>query len=99
MVITQEQFDIKKKKKIDINRTESSYNSKDHFNDIYGLIQSSSVPGGYYLISGEEGNLKCSCPQCKIKGLECKHLIAIKNGKSSCLRISGSVPETDGKHP
>ena len=95
MVITQKEYEDNKKKKIDIQGPQF----EDVPDDVYGLFPSSSVPGGYYLISGQGDNLKCSCPQCKIKGNLCKHLKEIKNGNSACLRISGYISEKDGQHP
>ena len=82
MVVTQEQYDKQKKKKIKIEDPKSSVT--DFPEDIYGIVPSSSHYGAYYLISGEEGNLRCSCPA----SVECRHLKDIKNGKNSCIRIS-----------
>ncbi len=90
MVVTQEDYDKQKKKKIKIDTPyrSSSENERVNPEDIYGIVPSSSHYGAYYLISGEEGNLKCSCPA----SVECKHLKDIKNGKDTCIRIARYIP-------
>ncbi len=82
MVVTQEEYDKQKKKKIKIENPEKP--SNDFPENIYGIVPSSSHYGAHYLISGEEGNLRCSCPA----SVECRHLKDIKNGKGTCIRIA-----------
>ena len=85
MVITQVEYDKTKKKKIKIESNQIMVpQNNSEIMVPYGFVPSSSTPGVYYLLSGHEDDLKCSCPARVV----CKHL---KDGKSSCLRISGSV--------
>ena len=51
--------------------------------ELYGLVKSDTHYGAYYLITGKD-KLNCSCPA----RVECKHLTGIKNGKTTCIRIS-----------
>ena len=85
MVISQEAYDKNRKKKIKIDEP-FSYNHEKGQEDMepYGFVPSSTTPGVYYLLSGSEENLNCSCPARVV----CKH---IKNGKGACVRVSRSV--------
>ncbi|KKL54843.1 hypothetical protein LCGC14_2261370 [marine sediment metagenome] len=91
MVITQEQHNQTKKKKIKIDNQHeySSEYPNEYPKEIYGIVKSSSHYGAYYLLTGKQDNLRCSCPA----RVECKHLKENKNGKGACLRISGFVQE------
>ena len=94
MVIDQATYDANRKKKIKIDEPGTINSGTINPKDIWGVIPSSSHYGAYYLITGEENNLSCSCPA----SVECRHLKDIKNGKGTCLRISGFIPEKDKEH-
>jgi len=85
MVIDQEAYDKGRKKKIKIDDFKEPLSAFP--DDAQAFVPSSTTPGVYYLISGEEGNLRCSCPA----RVECKHLKDYKNGKGTSLRISGCI--------
>ena len=91
MVIDNESYEKNKKKKIKIDNQSlvGDKSSPTELKDIYGIIPSSSNFGSYYLITGKEDNLSCSCPA----RVECKHLKGIKDGKTTCLRISRPFQE------
>ena len=88
MVISQETYDKNRKKKIKIDQPFSYDHEKGQEDtEPYGFIPSSSNPGVWYLLTGKENNLRCSCPA----RVECRHLKDIQNGTGTCLRISGSI--------
>lgn len=83
MVITQQEHDKNKKKKIEIKEAKSEQTKVT--DEIYGIIPSDSHYGAYYLLTGKKDDLKCSCPSRTV----CKHLREIKNGNRACLRVAG----------
>jgi len=91
MVITQEQHDNSKKKKIEVK--EKCPEPKQEIKELYGIVPSNSHYGAYYLITGKK-DLKCSCPA----RVECTHLKEIKNGNRACVRITRCIPEKDAEH-
>ena len=91
MVITQEEYNKQRKKKIEL-AGEECQKKEVEINDLYGIVKSDTHYGAYYLITGKE-NLNCSCP-----GKNCKHLREIQNGNRACLRITRCVSEKDAEH-
>ncbi len=92
MVINQDDYDKRKKEEKyeavekygnQVIGEQQSKSTQEINEELYGLVQSDTHYGAYYLITGKE-NLKCSCPA----RVECKHLKGIKNGKTTSIRIS-----------
>ena len=93
MVITQKKYDQEqKKKKYEITKVKCQETNGEQVKsktqtevnqELYGIVQSDTHYGAYYLITGKD-KLNCSCPARVV----CKHLTGIKNGKTTCIRIS-----------